>query len=112
MIKKYVVFPGTSDQYCNQVLEIAKKEKIDIILPLSDEEVLALSKEKSIFEEKGIKIICSSFQSTEISSDKALLFQYLQSKNLPYAEYKLPKNISDLKKMILELGYPNKKSSN
>lgn len=107
--KSYTVLTGNNQGYFQQILRIAKKENIDVIIPLSDEEVLALAKNKYYFERVGIRITCSDYSVVKIASNKALMLQFLKEKRLPCAKYRIPKNIKELKIAVKELGYPDKK---
>ena len=50
--KFYKVPKSSSKDYIKHILKIASKNKINIIIPTSDEESLALSKIKNVFEKK------------------------------------------------------------
>ena len=50
--KFYKVPKSSSKNYVKHILKIATKNKINIIIPTSDEESLALSKEKDVFIKK------------------------------------------------------------
>jgi len=103
---EYVVPPGNSEEYSKELFKIAKKEKIDIILPLSDEEVIALSKCKKKFRKEGILIPCSEYKIVKISSNKSLTLKYLEEKGIDIPKYRVPHNINELKNDIFALGYP------
>ena len=58
--KSYVVHPGTSEGYIQKIHEICKDENINIIIPASDEELLAISMEREKFVKQGTIPICSN----------------------------------------------------
>lgn len=70
------------DEYGQQLLDICKQEKIDIILPVIDEEVEYLSRHKSEFEQIGVKISCSSPESIEKCHNKYKTFELVKD-NIP-----------------------------
>lgn len=104
--KSYIVPPGDSDEYSEQLLNIAKEEKIDVILPLSDEELLSLSKNKEKFKKEGILIACSDYEIVNIASNKATMLQFLEKSGIPVPEYRIPHNINELQTAAEALGYP------
>lgn len=106
--KSYVVPPGNSEEYTGQLLNIAKKEHIDVILPLSDEELLAFSKNKSDFEKEGIIAACSKYETVETATDKATMLQFLEKRGVPVPEYQIPHSIHELETAVKNLGYPEK----
>jgi len=53
-----------------KILNISLKNKVNIIIPASDEEALLLAKNRKIFEDKGIKILSSKYESLKIFSNK------------------------------------------
>lgn len=104
----YVVPYGYEDNYIEVILSIAIAEKVDVIIPLSDEEVLALSSKKAEFERNGIKILCSDYEMVKIASDKGKMLTYLKDKNIEVPNFFLPKNIKELDEALQKLGYPEK----
>ncbi|MDD5529880.1 MAG: ATP-grasp domain-containing protein [bacterium] len=107
--KNYIVSKGNENGYTEKLLSISKKESIDVILPLSDEELLALAKDKSKFEREGIQVACSEYNIVKTAMDKAFMLQYLEKEGLPCPEYRIPSNLKELERDIKSLGYPNKK---
>lgn len=105
----YVVSNGNAPAYHREILDIAKKEKVDVVIPLSDEEMLSLSKAKDYFLKNGIKITCSDYETVRISSDKALMLQYLKDNAFSAPEFYVPKNLKELENFVKKLGYPDKK---
>lgn len=106
--KSYMVPHGNSDEYSNQLLDIAIRENIDLIIPFSDEELLNLAKNKTVFEKHEVSISSSGYDKVRVSSNKALLMQFLESHRIPVPEYKIPHSIEELRKGAESLGYPEK----
>lgn len=104
--RKYIVPSGDSDEYPEKLLNIAKKEKIDVILPLSDEELLNLSKNKKMFEKEGVLIACSDYEIINTASNKAAMLQFLGKRGILIPKYRIPHNINELQRNVESLGYP------
>ncbi|MBI2075734.1 MAG: ATP-grasp domain-containing protein [Candidatus Aenigmarchaeota archaeon] len=104
----YVVPPGSEETlFVEKMLEIAKKERADIIIPMSDEEVLTVSKNKKIFEENGVKCLCNNYETTRKCIDKGLLMDFLKSNGVETPRFFLPKSVSELSDAAHQLGYPD-----
>lgn len=72
----YLVPRVDSVNYLNALTEICKKEGIDLIIPLIDTELAFLSKNKSYFEQIGVKLLVSSTTLVDIASDKTRTYQF------------------------------------
>ena len=106
---KYVVPRGNDvPSYVPELFKIACKEKVDVIVPLSDEETLSLAEAKTMFEEEGIKITCSDYETVKIASDKASMLNHLKENGLDVPEFYTPKNLDELKDAVGRIGYPKK----
>ncbi len=66
-----------SDEYIPKMLEVCEKHKIQVIVPIVDEEVLLLSQNKAAFLEKGIHIVASSHETVLNCNDKLKTYQAL-----------------------------------
>ena len=58
--KFYTVPKGEDENFIPCMLEIIRKEKPDVLLPQSSAEVIPLSKNKSVLEDEGVKVLISS----------------------------------------------------
>ena len=66
------------ESYAEQLLDICKKEKIDILIPIIDEEVLYLSENIQKFSDIGVKILVSDAASVKLCRDKLQTQNFLQ----------------------------------
>lgn len=75
---KGVIVPRmTEPGYLETILDICIKENINAILPLQEEELLLISREKKFFLEKGITPVISDYEAISLCKDKFLLYQKL-----------------------------------
>ena len=56
--------------YISNLIEVCKEEKIDIVIPTIDTDLLVLSKNKELFEKEGIKVLISAPDKILICRDK------------------------------------------
>lgn len=68
--KSYVVPKANQKTYLKKIIEICNKEKPDVILPSIEEEIIKLSKNRKIFEEKKILVFTPEFKISKICADK------------------------------------------
>lgn len=88
-------------EYKQQLLDICKQEKIEIILPVIDEEVEFLSQHRQEFEAIGVIISCSTPESIEMCHNKYKTFALVKEK-LPeiYTQTFLASEYTDLHKPV------------
>ena len=68
---RYVITPLIyDDTYISFLMNFAKQNNIDAIIPLFDIDLPILAKSKDIFDEHNIKVIVSDYKITEICNDK------------------------------------------
>jgi len=102
--KGYLVPPATSSNFIDTIIEICKRENIDIVFIGSDPElpVFAVNKRR-IEEETGAKVIVSSPEVVKVGYDKWETYKFLKDHNLPYPLSALPEDMYDL---VEEVGFP------
>lgn len=76
--KKYIVPRVNEPTYFDVILNICKKEKIDIVFPSFDQLIPVYSRNKKLFEENEIRIIVNDMGTIEIASDKYSTYQRLK----------------------------------
>ena len=75
--------PGGSEaDYIAAIAELVAKHRIDIVLPLSDEEALALSARRGEIEVQGATLVCVAHETLRTISDKAATYRRLQAANV------------------------------
>jgi len=104
--KHFQVEMGSEPNFTSHLLDIAKKENIDIILPIADPELLPLAENIELFKKNNIKVAISSHQSLKIATNKLKLFEFLQNKNLSSPKYFKVKSLAEFLKALDSLGYP------
>lgn len=78
---------GNASDYIDSVRTIAADEDVQLILPWSDEEALALAAARNSLEEVGIVVACAPLQLLQDMSDKAKAYARLSSLGLPVARW-------------------------
>src|SRR5258706_15546227 len=107
--KKHFTVPDGSDtNYISKILNLCEKEKIDILLPITDSELLPLSKNKVMFKKHGINIAISDSKAILLTSNKASLFEFLKLNKLNSPKFFVVKNWNEFEKALKDLGFPDK----
>jgi len=94
--------------FIDAVMELCRKNKIDIILPLVTKELIPFAASKDIFEKEGIKILVSSKESLEIANSKSRLYEFLQWRGIEVPEFRIVETVEQFRDAMNELGYPGK----
>ncbi|PCJ89771.1 MAG: hypothetical protein COA57_01040 [Flavobacteriales bacterium] len=95
------------DEYIQKIVEIVKKNKVEILIPIADIEFFVLSKLKQEFKEKyGCHILVNSDQEIQRFSDKWQAFEWYKKNEIPTPETVLCHKIEDIKKSIHGWSFP------
>jgi carbamoyl-phosphate synthase large subunit len=100
--KGYVVSKDW-DQYIIELQRICEKEKVDVLIPGSDPELLILSENRELFERIGLCMLMGTHESIMIARDKFKTQEFLRANNFPHIRSYLPE---DLHKCVEEVGFP------
>ena len=82
--KCFKVSKVTSNRYINELLEICIENKIKIIIPTIDTELIVLAKNKELFKSHGIDIIVSDLEFVESCRDKRLTYRLFDKLSINY----------------------------
>ena len=109
LIDAYYQVPNGSDsKYVNKLLEVALKEKVDFVLPGSDEEALAISKNVDKFNDANITIISSNINTLELISNKLETYKVLSENSVRIPEYDVVNSKKEVKDSLIKFGFPQK----
>ena len=100
--KFYVVPNGDDPFYIEKIIEIVRKDEINLIIPCSDEEARALSKSKKLFLDIKCYIASVDFETINILSDKIKTYEILKLNRIEVPKYFKIDNKIELKTKINE----------
>ncbi len=106
--KFYLLPKGNSRNYIKKLVELCKKEKIDVVIPCSDLEVLVISKNISILEKRRIKCPIQKYDLTKNFISKTQVYDKLSKNSISVPKYFQVTNFKEFKKAIKNLGFPKK----
>ncbi len=98
----YCVPHGKDDNYFQTILEIIELNKVDIIIPWSDEEVITLAHHKKILDHKGCTLAAPDIAGLNFSSNKENTYKELRNNGIAVPDFDIITNSDQLKSTIHE----------
>lgn len=105
-VKSYTVPLAREENYVARLLRVCKKEKVKVILPCSDEEILKLSKHKQFFNSKGIQLPIADHEFVAKASDKGEMLEAISTSDIRVPKTFLPHTLDEFKNAISLIGFP------
>ena len=101
----HVVPPGSDSGYSDAILELVKREGVDVVLPQSSFDLQALSETRGQFP---VPVLVASPQTVHRSNDKAESYELLQRIGAPTVEFRRVSGAREVEAAAHELGYPER----
>jgi len=102
----YQVPAATDDKYVDIILDICKKEKVDIYFPSISAEVTKVAERKSEFEAIGVIVSISNLESVAIANNKLRTYQVLEKAGISVPRYYAVHSVKDFIEGCKYMGYP------
>lgn len=102
----YVVPAAKDERYVDVLLDICKKEKVDVLLPFMSAELIPLLDRLQDFENLGVKVSVSDRKSVEIANNKLRFYEFLKEQGLAVPKFHAVKHADELKEACEAVGYP------
>lgn len=100
----YTVPMADEDGYIERLSDIAHEESVDIVVPGSDPEVVAIARARGTLAEEGdTEVLVSPVEAVEIGRDKWKTFQFLDGNGF---ETPLTVRQSDASRLVEDIGFP------
>ncbi len=97
---------GGAPDFVDRLLDVAKRERVDVILPLSTSELIPLSLNRERFEEIGTRVCVSSPEAIRVANNKVNVYRFLQENGVDVPDYRVASNYEEFMEAVHELGYP------
>lgn len=108
-VDKYYKVPRYTDgNYANVLLNICKKEHVDVLFPHISMELPYILAHKRDFEKLGVKVAISDEDTLATANCKYSLYEYMRKKGWTVPRYFLVDSSATLRKRIGELGFPER----
>lgn len=100
--------PGNSKKYMNSLLNICKKNKVNVVVPNSASEILTISKNLHLLHSNKISATVSTYDSVKKTMSKSEAYAILRKNGVSVPDFYLVKDKKEFRRAIENLGYPNK----
>lgn len=109
LIDKYYKVPIYKDKhYVDTLIDICKKEKIDIFFPHISMELPIILNRINDFKSIGVKVAISDSRTLDIANNKFKLYEHMKNVGLRVPKYYYVNNSNQLIENAKQLGFPNK----
>lgn len=109
MVDAFYQVPAANEpSFCDLVLDICKKEKVDVYFPNVSAEVEAVVARKDEFKALGVHLSVSNMKSVAISNNKLHTYQALEKAGIPVPRYYAVHSVEDFVEGMKYMGYPEK----
>ena len=102
----YKVPAATASDYADSLMEICKKEKVDILVPVMSAELDTLAENKDRFQAVGTIVSISNRESIHISNNKYRLYQFMQDSGMKVPKFCCIHKAGELAAAVSCVGYP------
>lgn len=103
----YLVPPRTSPEFMPTILEIAEKERVDLLFPVPTTELEVFSVAKPQLEIKVKRVLVSDIPGLAIANNKEKLYRHLAQGDIDcVAEFRIVEDLQCFIRGAKELGYP------
>ena len=107
MFDQYYQVPrGDDPNYAAAILEICRKEHVDVVIPIMSVELETLAKNEAMFREAGVVLSVSSLESLKIANNKLALFEYMRDNDIPVPKFWKVNSVEDVDPAIEHIGVP------
>jgi carbamoyl-phosphate synthase large subunit len=100
----HVVPPGSDAGFADAVLDVCRRESVDVVLPQSSFDLLGLAEAKPRFG--GIAVMVSSPDAVRRSNDKAETYALLDRIGVRGPAWRRVRGVAEVSEAAVELGYP------
>ncbi len=109
LVDKFYNIPAVNDpKFVDVVIDVCKKESVDILLPQISAELPCYLKVLSLFKEIGTKVSMTCSETVNIANNKLKLYFYMKERGIPTPDFYKVASIDKFEKTLTMLGYPNK----
>lgn len=99
---------GSSADYVPRLLELCRREGVQVILPGADEEVEAIAAQRGLFTQAGVACAVPPVETVRLLRHKGRVMQRLQDAGVPVAPWGLVRTAAELREAAGRLGYPER----
>ena len=99
----FVVPRGSEPTYPDRIVEIVREQRVDLLLPTSDEEALALVPHRARLADAGCKLACAETDTVRTLSSKERTYRWLDDHGVATPKWVLAKTLDEVRAAAKEL---------
>ena len=97
MVDQYYQVPrGDDPGYADAILDICRKEHVDVVIPIMSVELETLARNADKFAEAGVVLSVSDLEPLKIANNKLALFAYMKANGIPTARFCQVNSVADV----------------
>jgi carbamoyl-phosphate synthase large subunit len=110
-VDEFMTIPPANDYdvYINSVIEICKSNSIDLFIPSSENECMAVASRASLFRDNGISISIGNTNVVSLMTDKFLMLEYLAGKGVDVGFHAAVNSLDEVLKTLEMFNYSKEK---
>lgn len=89
----YTIPPANSPRYLSTLSAICRRERIQLLIPIIDAELLIIARARERFERRGIAVPLPSAAAVRMCNDKYRTYQFFTEHGIPTVQSWLPTNL-------------------
>lgn len=101
--KSHLVPSSQESSFIDSVLRICQKEKISVLIPIIDEELLIFAKNQERFQKNGIKLIVNNKETVELAKDKFSSYKFCLQNDILVPRTALIDEVEKIRRMRFPL---------
>jgi len=106
--KHRILYPSperSKTRFVKSLLELVKREKFDLLIPVTDFTVMPISEHKEDFE-KYVRVAAPEYETLLKAFDKALTVQIAAERNIPHPKTFILEDVKCIREVAKEINYP------
>ena len=108
-VDSFYQVPSTDSlDYVDEVLDICRKEQVDILLPQMSAELSIYLENLNRFQEIGTIVSMTKNSNVKIANNKLRLFEFMEREGIKTPKFAAVHSAKELEKELYNLGYPFK----
>jgi carbamoyl-phosphate synthase large subunit len=104
----YVVPPGSDPAFAEAIVELARREQVDAVVPQSSFDLPGLAAARPMFEENGVAVLVSTPETVRRANDKAEAYALLEQIGVRAPKWRRVTGGRALAVAAEALGYPDR----
>jgi carbamoyl-phosphate synthase large subunit len=100
--------PGAEPTFAGAVLELCRREEVDVVLPQSSHDLQGLAAAREEFANAGVTVLVSSAETVRSANDKAECYSRLADLGVPVPSFRRARGRAAFTAAARQLGYPER----